>query len=81
MTYMDAITLGLGIGFSVLGWFAKELWGAVKSLKEDLIKLKDDMTTFYVRKDDFREFRTEILAFLQRIETKLDTKQDKQNGT
>ena len=64
-------------GMAVLGWFARELWSAVKALKEDLIKLKDDVSISYVRKDDFKEFRDEIRGFLQRIESKLDTKQDK----
>lgn len=67
----------LTVGMAVLGWFARELWSAVKALKEDLIKLKDDISISYVRKDDFKEFRDEIRGFLQRIESKLDTKQDK----
>ncbi len=77
---MDSVTLInllMGIGFAVLGWFARELWSAVKALREDMIKLKEDVSLYYVRKDDFKDFRSEILSFLQRIENKLDTKQDK----
>ncbi len=77
---MDSVTLInllMGIGFAVLGWFARELWSAVKALREDMIKLKEDVSLYYVRKDDFKDFRSEILGFLQRIENKLDTKVDK----
>lgn len=66
------------VGFAVLGWFARELWSAVKDLRLDLISLKDYVAQNYTRKDDFKEFRSELLSFLQRIETKLDGKQDKQ---
>lgn len=62
---------------AILGWFARELWGAVKSLRLDLSKLKDHIAENYTRKDDFKDFRTELLGFLQRIENKLDSKQDK----
>ena len=64
-------------GVAVLGWFARELWAAVKDLRIDMITLKDYVAQNYTRKDDFREFRSEILGFLQRIETKLDGKQDR----
>lgn len=91
MSLVEIINALLGAGFVVLGWFARELWSAVKTLKEDLIQLREDMTDNFTRKDDFRDFREEtrsglkdfrgeILSFLQRIETKLDTKQDK-HGT
>lgn len=71
---LNFILLG---GVAVLGWFARELWSAVKDLRIDMITLKDYVAQNYTRKDDFREFRAEILSFLQRIENKLDGKQDK----
>jgi hypothetical protein len=77
MTSIELLNVIFGAGLAVLGWFARELWSAVKNLKEDLIKFKEDVSTYYVRKDDFKEFRGEILSFLQRIENKLDQKQDK----
>ena len=88
MSLLEILNTVLGIGFVIIGWFARELWSAVKSLKDDLIQLRHEMTEDYVRKDDYKDFReetktglkdfrAEILAFLQRIETKLDTKQDK----
>lgn len=62
---------------AILGWFLRELWSAVKELKEDLVNLKDNVNTNFVRRDELREFRNEIISHLIRIETKLDNKQDK----
>jgi hypothetical protein len=67
----------LTVGLLVLGWFARELWSAVKALKDDLLKLKDTLAEHYVRKDDFRDFKADLFAVLTRIESKLDHKQDK----
>ena len=64
-------------GMSILGWLARELWTAVKDLRMDMVNLKDYIAQNYTRKDDFKEFRSELLQVLQRIEGKLDTKQDK----
>ncbi len=78
MSDLEFLNYGLTIGVGVLGWFARELWSAVKSLKEDLMALKEELHLNYLRRDDFRDFRSEILDVLQRIENKLDTKVDKQ---
>jgi hypothetical protein len=77
MSTIEILNLALGLGFAGLGWFAKTMWLAIRDLTEDLTTLKDSLHNNYVRKDDFREFRHELLGFLQRIENKLDGKQDK----
>jgi len=77
MTDLEFLNYVLTIGVAILGWFARELWSAVKMLKEDLMALKEELHLHYLRRDDFRDFRSEILDVLQRIENKLDTKQDK----
>ena len=74
---LELVTGVLGLGLTVLGWFARETWGTVKALARDLIQLQKDMSEQYVRKDDFKDFRAELLQVLQRIENKLDSKQDK----
>jgi hypothetical protein len=67
----------MGVGLTVIGWFARQLWGAVQELKKDLAELKEDLPIYYVRKDDFREFRHSVMDSLQRIENLLYQKADK----
>ena len=57
---------------AVLGWFCRELWTAVQELKADLSKLREDLPTKYVTKDDFNDRWMEVLKSLHRLEDKLD---------
>ena len=66
-----------GIASAGFGWFAREMWSATKSLKEDLSKLREDLPKTYVPKDDFKESMKEVKDMLGRIFDKLDNKQDK----
>ena len=67
----------VGIGMSVLGWFARELWAAVKELKVDLAKLREDLPREYVIRSDSREDIRDIKAMLAKIFEKLEAKADK----
>lgn len=67
----------VGIGMSVLGWFARELWSAVKELKSDLAKLREDLPKDYVIRSDYREDIRDIKAMLAKIFEKLENKADK----
>jgi hypothetical protein len=67
----------LGVACSIFGWFGKVMFGAINGLKNDVKDLTKELTDKYVRKDDFSEFRKELLDFMRRIEDKLDKKQDK----
>ena len=62
----------------VLGWFLRELWAAVKELKSDLAKLREEIPTHYVSKDDYRQDVRELKEMLTKLFDKLDTKSDKQ---
>jgi len=77
MESQHLINTALGLGFSVLGWFARELWSAVKELKADLSKLREDLPKTYVAKNDYRDDLNEIKNMLGKIFDKLDNKQDK----
>lgn len=61
----------------VIGWFARELWAAVKELKSDLSKLREDLPKSYVSRDDYREDMRDIKEMLNKIFDKLEAKQDK----
>lgn len=67
----------LSVGLAAVGWFARILWAAVSELKDDLAKLKEDLPIYYVRKDDFKEFRQSVMDCLYRIESLVAQKQDK----
>lgn len=62
---------------AVLGWFCRELWTAVQELKTDLSKLREELPTNYVLKNDFNDRWNEVLKSLHRIEDKLDNKADR----
>ena len=64
-------------GFTILGWFARALWAAVKELNADLAKLREDLPKEYVAKDDYREDIRDIKAMLAKIFEKLEAKADK----
>ena len=59
------------------GWFARELWGAVKDLRSDLHEIEVDLPKSYVRKDDLDKRMDHIEGMFQRIYDKLDGKADK----
>lgn len=77
MEIAEVLQWVLGAGLAVIGWFARVLWGAVQELKNDLADIKENLPIHYVRKDDFREFRHNVMDSLQRIETLLYQKQDR----
>jgi hypothetical protein len=77
MEQQTVINLVLGTVSTVIGWFARELWTAVKDLKSDLAKLREEFPKTYVTRDDFREDMRELKDMLGKIFDKLDAKQDK----
>lgn len=60
-----------------MGWFARELWAAVKELKVDLAKLRENLPKDYISKDDYKEDIREIKSMLAKIFEKLENKADK----
>jgi hypothetical protein len=77
MNSQDLINLAFGASASVLGWFAREMWSAVKELKADLAKLREELPRSYVMKEDYRRDIYEIKEMLNKIFDRLDGKVDK----
>ena len=77
MESQQVINVFLGIGMTVVGWFARELWAAVKELKVDLAKLREDLPKDYVSKDDYKDDIRDIKGMLAKIFEKLENKADK----
>lgn len=67
----------VGLLLSVVGWFARELWGAVKKLQEDLHRIEVDLPKSYVSKYEFHDTMQRIESMVQKIFDKLDDKVDK----
>jgi hypothetical protein len=76
---MDQNTINLAIAaiLATIGWLARELWGAVQKLKDDLHGLETDLPKTYVLKDDLDKRMDHIESMFQRIWDKLDGKADK----
>jgi hypothetical protein len=77
---MDVTQIGviaLGIGFSALGWFARELWSAVQALKTEVKNLEVKIGTDYVRYDRLQDALRPIKEALDEIKTSLRDKADK----
>jgi hypothetical protein len=77
MDKQDLLNLAFGAASGVLGWFARELWAAVKELKGDLAKLREELPREYVMKEDYRRDIYEIKDMLGKIFDRLDGKADK----
>jgi hypothetical protein len=77
MDKQDLLNLAFGAASGVLGWFARELWAAVKELKSDLAKLREELPRSYVMKEDYRRDIYEIKEMLGKIFDRLDGKADK----
>ena len=69
--------IGVGLFFSVGGWFFRQLWDAVAKLRADLHAIEKDLPVVYVRKEDFTEIMREIRGMFEKIHDKLDGKVDK----
>ncbi|MCI4427750.1 MAG: hypothetical protein JHC40_01140 [Burkholderiales bacterium] len=79
MEPQSTINLVLGAGLTVLGWFAREMWSAVKELKTDLAHLREELPTEYVLKDDLEKALARIDTKLDKIFDRLDAKADKRS--
>ena len=77
MTFEQVFMAGLSVAFTVLGWFARELWNAVQKLKEDLGKLEIRIGTDYVRYDRLQDALKPIMSSLEDIKAALTHKADK----
>lgn len=77
MDLQTVINALLALIIGGIGWAARELWGAVKKLRDDLQKIEVALPSSYVRKDDFADGMKEIKEMLGKIFDRLDNKADK----
>lgn len=55
MDWQTVINFALGSFLAALGWFAREIWDAIKELRKDIKAIEKDLPDHYVRRDDFRD--------------------------
>jgi len=60
MDWQTIINIGLGGIIASLGWFAREIWDAVKELRRDVHRIEKDLPEIYARRDEFREAMKEV---------------------
>ena len=77
MDSQNFLNIAFGVASSVLGWFAREMWSAVKELKSDFSKLREELPKEYVARDDYRSDIRELKEMLSKIFDKMDNKVDK----
>ena len=77
MDKQDLFNIAFGACSGVLGWFARELWAAVKDLKSDLARLREELPRNYVIRDDYKDDIREIKDMLTKLFDRLDNKADK----
>ena len=77
MDYQSTINLAEGVAIAVVGWLARELWGAVKELRRDISNMQANLPKEYVLKVDLDKRMSHIEDMFQRIYDKLDGKADK----
>lgn len=75
--FQTIVNGGGAAALGAMGWFARQLWDAVKELKTDLEKLRVEIAKDYVPKNEYYPFAAEIRNLFQRIYDKLDEKADK----
>ena len=77
MDSQSLLNLVLSSASLVLGWFLREMWAAVKELKADLSKLREELPKEYVARDDYRQDVRELKDMLNKLFDRLDHKADK----
>ena len=77
MDFQTIINLGAGTVLTVMGWLARELWGAVSELRSDISKLREELPKTYATKNDVKDGVHELKQLLVAIDAKLDRKADK----
>ena len=77
METQHLINYGLMTAMAVIGWFAREMWSAVKELRIDLAVLRSELLRDYVCKNDYREDVRELKEIMNKVFDKLDGKADR----
>ena len=79
MDWQILINIALGVVIGFIGWFAREIWDSVKELRKDIHQIEKDLPEIYVRRDDLREVRMEMMARFDKLESIMSSFFDRLN--
>lgn len=71
------VNLAIAVIMAGIGWWCREIWDSVKSLKADIRTIEVDLPKNYVSKSEINTRLDKIDSTLERIFDKLDDKVDK----
>lgn len=60
MDWQTVINIGGGALLTAFGWFAREIWDAVKELRRDMQRIEKNLPEIYARRDEMRETFKEV---------------------
>ena len=72
-----ALNALFGLVLMGFGWFCRELWSAVQTLRKDLAEFETRVGTDYIRYDRLQDLLKPIERKLDQISSALMTKQDR----
>jgi len=79
--YKPLIEMALWVVVATIGWFLRELWGAVKELQKNIHLIEVDIPSNYVKRDDFSDemskLRQDIRQDFQIAFKKIDEVRDR----
>lgn len=67
MDWQTVINIVGGAVLTAIGWFAREIWDAVKELRRDIQRIEHNLPEIYVRKDDFKRAIDEMKDDLREV--------------
>jgi uncharacterized coiled-coil DUF342 family protein len=79
MDWQLLINIALGVFIGFIGWFAREIWDSVKELRKDLHQIEKNLPEAYVRRDELREVRQELMARFDKLENMMSQFFDRLN--
>lgn len=75
--FHSLLEMGIWIVVAAIGWFMRELWGAVKTLQKDIHDVEVMLPSQYVQKNEFNDALKRIEDMLGKIFDKLENKVDR----
>jgi hypothetical protein len=77
MDWQSILNIVAGAVLTAIGWWCREIWDSLKSLKNDIQRIEIDLPKTYVSKAEINTRFDKIDSILERIFDKLDHKADK----